>query len=328
MTNRPKKQTTKRTPVILSIQPAPVSRGARLSRTSGPKIRTNALSTHVTNQTIIPFSRTAATGDVTVSGELIAANATFFPFLAGLATRFDKIKWHRVSLNWVPALPTTTGGTISFYFDGSRRDVGATSAAAAMQNTGCRMSQVWQTSSYSLRRSQLRSSEVFMTAAGPDAATADKGDNSFVSPGKVHIVSTALTGVTLTAATVIGYLKIDYTCELMFPSAPKAGVPSRVPLRSVPELSYCCYTAEHVRLWEHFAAGCRSPPSFYQFLALFDPFSGDLNVDLALGFEPDSLAMDLSRAPRPLRAPELLVPISGKLDRSWECSTSPSVDEY
>lgn len=78
MTNRPKKQTTKRTPVILSIQPAPVSRGARLSRTSGPKIRTNALSTHVTNQTIIPFSRTAATGDVTVSGELIAANATFF----------------------------------------------------------------------------------------------------------------------------------------------------------------------------------------------------------------------------------------------------------
>jgi len=248
-------------------------------------------SCHVKNQTIIPFSRSADTGTVTVTTDIIAANTTTFPFLSGIAQRYDKVKWHAMKIRYVPSVPTTTGGTMSMYFDNDRKDAGATTITEAMQNNYCKTHPVWQEFQFVLNKKMLRSNEVFTTAAA-DAASAN-AENSFVGPGRVHLVSTPLIGVTFTTATVIGYLHIDYHAELCFPSNPQTGVPTRRSRDIVLDKSFATYDGRHVRAYENFAAGCTSPPTFYQFLNLFNE-NGDLDVHRAQIFGPDTQSFNLT----------------------------------
>jgi len=280
-----------RSPIVLAIAPAPVHRGVGFTRKSGPRVQTNSTSCHVRNQTIIPFSRANATDTVTLSTDVIAANATTFPFLSGIATRYDKVKWHKLNIRFVSALPTTSGGTVSMYFDNDRKDVGATTIGEAMQNNHCTTHPVWKEFRFNLTKQMLRSHEMFTTASGADA-TAANAENSFAGPGRVHLVSTPLTGVTFTTATIIGYLHIDYHAELCFPSSPQTGVPSRRSQERVEELGVAIYDHRHVRAYENFAAGCVNPPSFYQFLNLFDE-EGNLNAKRASLFKPDQESFDL-----------------------------------
>lgn len=270
----------------------------------------------VANQTIVPVSRSANTGDVTVSADVIAANTTTFPFLSALAARYDKVRWHRITVTWIPALPTTAGGTISMYFDSDRKDPGATNATDAMQNIACRMTQVWQTSTYRLNRRQLRSNELFTTASGADA-TAANAENTFASPGRFHVVSTAITGATFTTATVIGYMKIDFSAELLFPSAPSAGIPTRVPNKILSEPSFCGYDSRHVRAWQNFAAGCQNPPTFYQFLGMFDPV-GNLILEKAVLCSPDQESLRLNQFNTSVREGGMMLPFTGTTDEPWE----------
>jgi len=211
---RKQKQKT-RSPIVLSIQSAPVHRGVGFSRRTGPKVQTNSTSCHVRNQTIIPFSRDANTGTTTVTTDIIAANATIFPFLSGIAQRYDKVKWHKLHIRYVPSVPTTTGGTMSMYFDNDRKDAGATTITDAMQNNHCKTHPVWKEFSFNLTKKMLRSNEMFTTAAA-DAASAN-AENSFVGPGRVHLVSTPLLGVTFATATIIGYLHVDSMRNFVFP---------------------------------------------------------------------------------------------------------------
>jgi len=100
---------------------------------------------------------------------VIAANATTFPFLSGIATRYDKVKWHKLNIRFVSALPTTSGGTVSMYFDNDRKDVGATTIGEAMQNNHCTTHPVWKEFRFNLTKQMLRSHEMFTTASGADA---------------------------------------------------------------------------------------------------------------------------------------------------------------
>jgi len=280
------------------MHPVPTSKGARMTRRRGPSIKSTGNSIIVKNQNIIEFSRTAPTGTTTVSADLIAANSTTFPFLSGIATRYDKIKWHALKMRWIPAVPTTTGGTISMYFDSDRKDAGATSVTDAMQNSSCKTSPVWDRMVYSCTKKQLRSNEMFTTAGN---STADaNAENTFQSPGRVHFVSTPLTGVTFSSATTIGYLELDYHVELCFPTNPQTGVPTRRTRETAVELFYAKYDSRHVEAYQNFAAGCLHPPNFYEFLGAFDD-DGNLIREKLEHCDPDRQSFELSN---------FLVPVS------------------
>jgi len=273
------------------MHPVPLSKGARMTRRQGPRIKSTGNSIIVKNQNIIEFSRTAPTGTTTVSADLIAGN-TIFPFLSGIATRYDKIKWHALRLRWIPAVPTTTGGTISMYYDSDRKDAGATSVTDAMQNANCKTSPVWDRMVYSCSKKQLRSNEMFTTTG--NNATDANAENTFQSPGRVHFVSTPLTGVTFSSATTIGYLELDYHVELCFPTNPQTGIPTRRTREVAAELSYAIYDSRHVDAYENFAAGCLNPPNFYEFLGAFDN-DGNLVREKLDHCDPDSQSFELSK---------------------------------
>jgi len=274
------------------MHPVPLSKGARMTRRQGPRIKSTGNSIIVKNQNIIEFSRTVPTGTTTVSSDLIAGNTTAFPFLSGIATRYDKIKWHALKMRWIPAVPTTTGGTISMYFDSDRKDAGATSVTDAMQNANCKTSPVWDRMVYSCSKKQLRSNEMFTTTGN---STADaNAENTFQSPGRVHFVSTPLTGVTFSSATTIGYLELDYHVELCFPTNPQTGVPTRRTRNIAAEVSHAIYDSRHVEAFDNFAAGCLQPPNFYQFLDAFD-IDGNLVREKLEHCDPDPQSFELSK---------------------------------
>jgi hypothetical protein len=91
------------------------------------------------SQTCIPISSTANTAESTVSADFTVANTTLFPAAGNLAKNFDKVKFHSVRARWVPALPTTSGGSVAMHFDADRTDAGPTSMQEAAQNKGCVM---------------------------------------------------------------------------------------------------------------------------------------------------------------------------------------------
>lgn len=289
-------------------------------------MRTTTTSCFVSNKTIVPFTRNSATGNVIVSTDIIPSNSTTFPNLSAIASRYDKIKYHRMNIRWITAVPTTTGGTISMYFDNDRKDAGATDATAAMQNANCRMFPVWQVSTYRLTRKQLRSNEMFTTSSGTSAAEAN-AENSFAGPGRVHLVSTGMTGVTISGDTVIGYLEIDYMVELCFPSNPSTGVPTRRKREIVSEVPFATYSPSHVRAWENFAAGCLHPPTFFQFLSMFDS-EGTFQADIASQYFPDELSYQFDKYLRLERAPTNIIGFSGLVSgRPWESAPSDLFEE-
>jgi hypothetical protein len=196
------------------------------------------------------------------------------------------------------------------YFDGDRKDAGATSVTDAMQNMNCKTHPTWKEFSYHLTKRQLRSNEMFTTAS---ASTADaNAENTFAGPGRVHLVSTPLTGVTFSTATTIGYLAIDYHAELMFPTNPQTGVPSRRIKEKFGDSSFIQYDSRHVSAYENFCAGCVNPPDFYTFMGCFTE-TGDLNYDLATRFSPDIESYNLQQFLTPNLKPNTLSVFSGRV---------------
>jgi len=131
------------------------------------------------------------------------------------------------------------------------------------------------------------------TTAGNTTADAN-AENTFQSPGRVHFVSTPLTGVTFSSATTIGYLELDYHAELCFPTNPQTGVPTRRTRETANELSYAQYDSRHVEAFENFAAGCLHPPNFYEFLGAFDDH-GNLVKEKLQHCDPDDESFRLSQ---------------------------------
>jgi len=245
------------------------------------------------NQNIVEFVRSSQTGTVTLSLDLICANSSTFPFLSGLAPRYDKVKWHKFNIRWLPAMPTNVGSTVTMYYDTDRKAPGATTISDAMQNVHAITKQVWDKFTYKCTNKQLRTNEMFTTTSGTDAATAN-AENTFQSPGRFHVVSTPLTGVTFSTATTIGYLELDYHAELCFPSNPQTGVPTRRGKDVLAERQIAVYNKNLVEAYHNFAAGCVHPPNFYQFLACFDQ-TGNLDARLLKECEPDSTSFELFR---------------------------------
>jgi hypothetical protein len=253
---------------------------------------TKSGSTHFRSQTCIPVTSTANTASAVSSNDIIVGNSTLFPQASALASIHDKVKFHKLRMNWVPALPTTCGGTGVMFFDTDRTDVGPTTMQEAMQNKGARAGPLWAKSTYVCDRKMLRSNEMFSTISGTGTNAAT--NNTFSGPGKVHFFYTSQPGITYTTSTVIGFLIVDYELEFMFPSAKTdTTVPTRRMLEQVRDVSSVTYDRETVMTYQNFQAGCLRPIDFYTFLSLFD-LEGRLNIKRAIEFEPDATALSLA----------------------------------
>lgn len=245
--------------------------------------------TRFRSQTCIPVTSTANTAEATLSADLTVANTALFPAAGNLAKNFDKVKFHRVHAKWVPALPTTAGGSVALHFDSDRTDVGPTTMQEAAQNKGCTMGPLWDRLSYNVNKQMLRTAEWFTTNKGSVAGT----ENTFASPGRMHVHFTAQPGVTYTTAQTLGFLVVEYDLEFGFPSASvDTTVPTRRSRDVTRDTSTCVYNSRLVRQWRNFSAGCLDSPDFYQFLSLFDE-EGRLVRSRALRFDPDAESLRL-----------------------------------
>lgn len=253
---------------------------------------TKSGTTHFRSQTCIPVSSTANTVQAVLSNDIVVGNATLFPQASAMAEIHDKVKFHKLKLNWVPALPTTCGGTGVLYFDTDRTDVGPTTMREAMQNKGARAGPLWAKNTYNCDRKMLRPNEMFSTLSG--AGTSAATNNTFTGPGKVHFFYTSQPGITYTTSTVIGFIIVEYELEFMFPTAKTdTVVPTRRFTEQVRDVSSVTYDQEVVAIYRNFLAGCVKPLDFYTFLSLFDE-NGVLVNKRAIEYEPDATSLSLA----------------------------------
>jgi len=297
--NKQNHQNQTKSTVAITVRAAPVSAAPQIRRTNSPKMAGMANGhTRVTNSTIVPITMDKVNTAKTFTSDVTVGNSTVFPILGSLSKNFDKVKWHKLSLEWVPSVPTTTGGNIAMYFDTDRTDVGATTISQALQNAKCVISPCWQKTRFNLNRSMLRTTEWFTTDTDPvTASPAPQTNNTFASPGRFHLLVTPLLGVTIAAdATVIGYVKADYVVELGFPSglsattAPPALLSRRT--RQLPRATdFIIYDSRHVSAWQNFSAGCLRPSNFYEYIGLLTS-SGGVNWDLAMAYGPDEQSFE------------------------------------
>jgi len=253
---------------------------------------TKSGTTHFRSQTCIPVSSNGNTVSAVNSNDIIVGNSTLFPQASALASIHDKVKFHKLKLNWVPALPTTCGGTGVMFFDTDRTDVGPTTMQEAMQNKGARAGPLWAKNTYNCDRKMLRSNEMFSTLSG--ASTSAATNNTFSGPGKVHFFYTSQPGITYTTATVIGFIIVEYELEFMFPtSKTDTTVPTRRLVETAPDVSSVTYDKDTVDTYRNFRAGCLKDLDFYTFLSLFDR-DGVLNQKRAIEFQPDATSLSLA----------------------------------
>jgi len=253
---------------------------------------TKSGTTHFRSQTCIPVSSNGNTVSAVNSNDIIVGNSTLFPQASALASIHDKVKFHKLKLNWVPALPTTCGGTGVMFFDTDRTDVGPTTMQEAMQNKGARAGPLWVKNTYNCDRKMLRSNEMFSTLSG--ASTSAATNNTFSGPGKVHFFYTSQPGITYTTATVIGFIIVEYELEFMFPtSKTDTTVPTRRLVETAPDVSSVTYDRDTVDTYRNFRAGCLKDLDFYTFLSLFDR-DGVLNQKRAIEFQPDATSLSLA----------------------------------
>jgi len=253
---------------------------------------TKSGTTHFRSQTCIPVSSTANTASAVSSHDIVVGNATLFPQASAMASIHDKVKFHKLRLNWVPALPTTCGGTGVLFFDTDRTDIGPTTMQEAMQNKGARAGPLWAKNSYVCDRKMLRSNEMFSTISGTGTTSAT--NNTFTGPGKVHFFYTSQPGITYTTSTVIGFIIVEYEMEFMFPTAKTDTVVPTRHIQDTPrDVSSVTYDSRIVNIYRNFAAGCREVPDFYTFLSLFD-VDGNLCLRRAIKYQPDATSLSLA----------------------------------
>lgn len=299
------------------VHTAPVSAMPSIRRNQTPRTRVlqnGHLS--VSNSTIIPVSMANNTTGITLSTDTVVGNNSAFPTLGNLSKNFDKIKWHSLRAEYIPAVPTTTGGNVALYFDSDRTDVGPTTVSQALQNKGCIITPVWQKMKYTVPKQMLRPSEWFTTDTDPVAAApSPQANNTFPSPGRLQLYVTPLLGVTFTTATTVGWVKLDYSVEFGFPSGESAASipPSRRIRDQGHPVHHVLYDRRHVAFWKNFQAGCVSPPDFYTFLGCLDA-SGRVQRHLVARYEPDLQSfealtpLDTQDLCEPLCFPEDLMP--------------------
>lgn len=71
------------------------------------------------------------------------ADGATFPWLSGVARKYEKYRFRKLKFTMVPHAPTTASGTLGMYVDYDPSDVPAPTAAAFFSSGNAVTSQIW-----------------------------------------------------------------------------------------------------------------------------------------------------------------------------------------
>lgn len=70
-------------------------------------------------------------------------DVSVFPWLSGIAGRYEKYKFKKLKFTIVPQVPTTQPGSLGLYFDYDPTDQTALTAASFFSNLNAVTKQIW-----------------------------------------------------------------------------------------------------------------------------------------------------------------------------------------
>lgn len=139
--------------------------------------------------------------------------AASFPWLSGLAARYEKYRFRKLSYRFVPIVSASTNGVVGMIPDYDALDPAPVTFITAMQYAGAKSSPVWQQFSVSVPRRILCPSDdtYYVRTEGLGAAVADLKTYDL---GNLFITCEGMAA----DHTVVGHLYVDYTIELITPN--------------------------------------------------------------------------------------------------------------
>lgn len=129
-------------------------------------------------------------------------SASAMPWLYGLSKSFEQIAWHKLVIQWVPMVATTTPGSIAIGLDWTGK---CTASDATRAKTVCLTpvmdTPLWQRATLVVPASRLQSRKYY---------TVDSDDAYDTSPGTLCV---NVTGTNVTAT--LGEVWVDYSISLL-----------------------------------------------------------------------------------------------------------------
>lgn len=139
--------------------------------------------------------------------------AASFPWLSGLAARYEKYRFRKLNYRFVPIVSASTNGVVAMIPDYDALDPAPATFITAMQYAGAKSSPVWQQFSVNVPKRVLCPSDdtFYVRTEGLGAAVADL---------KTYDVGNLFVSCEGMASdhTVVGHLYVDYTVELLTPN--------------------------------------------------------------------------------------------------------------
>lgn len=139
-------------------------------------------------------------------------NATAFPWLAPVAWSWESYKWRGLKFVFEPRCPTTTPGAVQFFFDYDWADFAPPTERVASSYTGFMESNPWNRCTNSANSSAMYQSKPTKYVL-PSTGYPDSSDPTNYSSGHFYTYSVGTPELTL------GSLWVEYTVDLMFPTA-------------------------------------------------------------------------------------------------------------
>lgn len=139
--------------------------------------------------------------------------AASFPWLCGLAARYEKYRFRKLKYSFVPIVSASTNGVVSMVPDYDALDPAPTTFINAMQYAGAKSSPVWQQFSLVVPKKTLMPSDdtFYVRTEGLGAAVADLKTYDI---GNLFICCEGMAA----DHTVVGHLYVDYEIELITPN--------------------------------------------------------------------------------------------------------------
>lgn len=155
-----------------ATQPPPIGQPGMPSSTNprrrAARVVGNAGLMRVSRDELLASVTTGDTGDATLTIMLDPVrSASYFPWLSGIATSWERVQWHSLELSWRSAVGTTTDGLVTYSFDWNSptNSTTAPDRKTVTSNTPVADHPVWQTSDRAALRapaSQLKSRHQFI----------------------------------------------------------------------------------------------------------------------------------------------------------------------
>lgn len=129
------------------------------------------------------------------------ANSSLFPWLSGIAKKYDLYHFKRLRFTYVPSLPTSEEGNVYIGLDYNTLDPSPSSSSELCQLSHWTMNVVWKPTNVSI---DLNSIGWLYTRSGPVA----NADYKTYDIGKLFLATEGIT-----YAGTVGYIEVEYDVE-------------------------------------------------------------------------------------------------------------------